>query len=215
MRRMTSRAGLFVSVVGGGVLILTVLATPTPRPATAPSVTAMTVYAAAVHDRSPRLSSLVSETGAAGSPGCAGKASGCLGPPSGRPAASGDHERERDEAEQGSRIGAPAEPPRDALGAAVEQTTMGTKPAAALAESFDGLGVGFTGPQGPFTGNNPSDNSLAVGPDHIMQSVNTRMAVFTKKGKQVRHDRHHALGRRAEQHGVRRLRRHLSGDEQR
>ena len=30
---------------------------------------------------------------------------------------------------------------------------------------------------------NPSDNSLAVGPDHIMQTVNTRMAIFTKKGK--------------------------------
>jgi hypothetical protein len=60
---------------------------------------------------------------------------------------------------------------------------MGTRPAAALVESFDGLGVGFEGPQGPSTGRNPSDNSLAVGPDHIMQSVNTRMAVFTKKGK--------------------------------
>ena len=30
---------------------------------------------------------------------------------------------------------------------------------------------------------NPSDNSLAVGPDHIVQTVNSRMAVFTKKGK--------------------------------
>ncbi|HEX5070605.1 MAG TPA: hypothetical protein VFV78_10370, partial [Vicinamibacterales bacterium] len=29
----------------------------------------------------------------------------------------------------------------------------------------------------------PSDNSLAVGPDHVMQTVNTRLAVFTKKGK--------------------------------
>jgi hypothetical protein len=64
----------------------------------------------------------------------------------------------------------------------VEQTTPGTRPAAVLAASFDGLGVGFTGPQGTFTGRNPSDNSLAVGPDHIVQVVNTRMAIFTKKG---------------------------------
>jgi len=30
---------------------------------------------------------------------------------------------------------------------------------------------------------NPSDNSLAVGPDHIMQTVNSQLVVFTKKGK--------------------------------
>ena len=41
---------------------------------------------------------------------------------------------------------------------------MGTKPAATLVESFDGLGVGLQGPHGTFTGRNPSDNSLAVGP---------------------------------------------------
>jgi hypothetical protein len=66
----------------------------------------------------------------------------------------------------------------------VEQTTFGTKPPATLVASFDGLGVGFTGPQGTATGRNPSDNTLAVGPDHIVQIVNTRMAIFTKKGKQ-------------------------------
>ena len=60
---------------------------------------------------------------------------------------------------------------------------MGTKPAASVVESFDGLGVGFDGPQGMAVVRNPSDNSLAVGPDHIMQTVNTRLAVFTKKGK--------------------------------
>jgi hypothetical protein len=31
---------------------------------------------------------------------------------------------------------------------------------------------------------NPSDNSLAVGPDHIVQIVNSRMAIFTKRGAQ-------------------------------
>jgi hypothetical protein len=67
--------------------------------------------------------------------------------------------------------------------AAVEQRAQGALPGAALVASFDGLGVGFEGPQGAAALRNPSDNSLAVGPDHIMQTVNTRMAVFTKKGK--------------------------------
>jgi hypothetical protein len=66
----------------------------------------------------------------------------------------------------------------------VEQTTFGTRPPATLVASFDGLGVGFTGPQGSATLRNPSDNTLAVGPNHIVQIVNTRMAVFTKKGAQ-------------------------------
>jgi hypothetical protein len=42
-----------------------------------------------------------------------------------------------------------------------------------MVASFDGLGVGFEGPHGGWTGRNPSDNSLAVGPDHIVQIVNT------------------------------------------
>lgn len=66
---------------------------------------------------------------------------------------------------------------------AVEQKAQGTKPAAVLAESFDGLGFGFTGPQGTGRQGNPSDNSLAVGPDHVVQTVNSRMAIFTKKGR--------------------------------
>ena len=65
----------------------------------------------------------------------------------------------------------------------VEQHSQGPKPPIAAIASFDGLGFGFDGPQGPFRGGNPSDNSLAVGPDHIVQIVNTRMAIFTKKGK--------------------------------
>ena len=70
-------------------------------------------------------------------------------------------------------------------GAAVaEQKSQGVRPAAILEESFDGLGVGFTGPQGTAILRNPSDNSLAVGPNHVFQIVNTRMAIYTKKGKQ-------------------------------
>jgi hypothetical protein len=67
--------------------------------------------------------------------------------------------------------------------AAVEQTDGGAKGGIELVASFDGLGVGFQGPQGTATLRNPSDNSLAVGPDHIVQTVNSKMAVFTKKGK--------------------------------
>jgi hypothetical protein len=79
--------------------------------------------------------------------------------------------------------GRPAEAPKNVAGAAVEQTTMGTSAAPTIVAQFDGLGVGVSGPQGESTGRNPSDNSLAVGPRHVMQSVNTRMAVFDKQGK--------------------------------
>lgn len=66
---------------------------------------------------------------------------------------------------------------------AVEQTSHGTKPPATIVATFDGLGVGFEGPQGATTVRNPSDNTLAVGPDHIVQIVNSQTAIFTKKGK--------------------------------
>jgi hypothetical protein len=65
----------------------------------------------------------------------------------------------------------------------VEQTAPGTRPAAEIVASFDGLGEGFKGPQGIARVYNPSDNSLAIGPDHIVQIVNSRMAVFTKRGR--------------------------------
>jgi hypothetical protein len=87
-----------------------------------------------------------------------------------------------DENAQQQGNGAPAFAPRNAAGAAVEQTTHGSRPSLELVASFDGLGVGFDGPQGPSNVRNPSDNSLAVGPDHIVQTVNTRLAIFTKKG---------------------------------
>ena len=66
--------------------------------------------------------------------------------------------------------------------AEVEQRNAGTGPAPIVVASFDGLGVGFNGPQGSGRSGNPSDNSIAVGPDHIVQIVNSRMAIFTKKG---------------------------------
>lgn len=66
---------------------------------------------------------------------------------------------------------------------AVEQISFGSKTAPVLVTSFDGLGESFTGPQGTAVMRNPSDNSLAVGLDHVVQTVNSRMAIFTKKGK--------------------------------
>src|SRR5262245_51327974 len=65
----------------------------------------------------------------------------------------------------------------------VEQRAHGLRDPAALVESFDGLGVGFEGPQGTAALRNPSDNTLAVGPDHIVQIVNSRTAIFTRKGR--------------------------------
>ena len=66
--------------------------------------------------------------------------------------------------------------------AAVEQIAPGSGPSARLVIAFDGLGAGFVGPQGEATLRNPSDNSLAVGRDHIVQTVNSRLAIFTKRG---------------------------------
>ena len=43
--------------------------------------------------------------------------------------------------------------------------------------------MGFRGPQGDASLRSPSDNTLAVGRDHIVQIVNSRMAIFTKKGR--------------------------------
>src|SRR5687768_15704996 len=79
-------------------------------------------------------------------------------------------------------FGRPAKAPGSAEGAKVEQRAQGEGPAPVLLASFDGLGAGFKGPHGTSTGGNPSDNSLAVGPDHIVQTVNSKIAIFTKKG---------------------------------
>jgi hypothetical protein len=70
--------------------------------------------------------------------------------------------------------------------ASVEQTHQGKRPPPEILASFNGLGEGFQGPQGTARFRNPSDNSLAVGPDHIVQIVNSRMAIFTKKGSRFK-----------------------------
>jgi hypothetical protein len=127
----------------------------------APRVGAVSVHQAAAHDISPTLA--------------AAKTTGRLAP----------DDQDADDAQQSS-ASAPMTPPVISVPAgasAVEQTAQGEKPAATLVESFDGLGVGFEGPQGTATLRNPSDNTLAVGPNHIVQIVNSRVAIFSKKGK--------------------------------
>jgi hypothetical protein len=98
---------------------------------------------------------------------------------------SGDHDRGGDGSQtQSPQAAIPAPVINSPAGAAaVEQKTQGSRTSAELVANFDGLGVGFEGPQGTATLRNPSDNSLAVGKDHVFQIVNTRMAIFTKKGK--------------------------------
>jgi hypothetical protein len=98
---------------------------------------------------------------------------------------------------------------------AAEQTTQGKRPSADVVANFDGLGVGLKGPQGTAVLRNPSDNSLAVGRDHIFQIVNTRMAIFSKQGKQFKTDRRSCLWPGANEYDLQRIRRRLRSHEQR
>ena len=53
---------------------------------------------------------------------------------------------------------------------------------ARLVASFDGLGVGFSGPQGTTTLRNPSDNSLAVGRGRVLYGAVETRNVFKDFG---------------------------------
>jgi hypothetical protein len=60
-------------------------------------------------------------------------------------------------------------------------TTSAALPATNL--NFDGVGNGFSGPQGTFSVNSaPPDTNLAVGPNHVVEIVNTDFAIFNKSG---------------------------------
>jgi hypothetical protein len=130
---------------------------------------AVMVHRATKFDVSPPLRSLRGSGATEDVPDC--EDAGCGTSPGG---AEADQEQKPEEV-------APA-PVIAAAGAALEQKTQGQRPGVPLLDSFDGLGSGFTGPQGTATFRNPSDNSLAVGPDHIVQIVNTRIAVYSKRG---------------------------------
>ena len=69
------------------------------------------------------------------------------------------------------------------------QLPVGTQaaPMPAAATSFEGLGQGFTGPGGTLDLTSlPPDTSIAVGPDQIVEVVNTSLAVFDKAGTALR-----------------------------
>ncbi|MFO0093849.1 MAG: hypothetical protein ACK54K_06030, partial [Gemmatimonadaceae bacterium] len=66
---------------------------------------------------------------------------------------------------------------------AVEQRTRGSREGIRLVASFDGLGARFTGPHGRVALRNPSDNALAVGRRHVVQTVNAQLAIFSRTGK--------------------------------
>jgi hypothetical protein len=52
--------------------------------------------------------------------------------------------------------------------------------------NFDGVGQGFTGPNGTFTVvSAPPDTNGAVGPNHSVQIVNTDFAIFNKSGTPI------------------------------
>jgi hypothetical protein len=134
----------------------------------------VTVRHSVAHDVSARLAdapSPLDDTPAAARPAAA------LAPPD----LDGDGEPDAEDATRAAGVVASRAVP--AGGEAVEQKTPGTAPAAQVVANFDGIGVGFAGPHGTATLRNPSDNSLAVGRDHVVQIVNTRIAIFTKQGR--------------------------------
>ena len=62
-------------------------------------------------------------------------------------------------------------------------TVPASASAPALISSFEGVGWGFTGPQGTFAVSSaPPDTNGAVGPNHYVQTVNASFAVFNKTG---------------------------------
>jgi hypothetical protein len=66
------------------------------------------------------------------------------------------------------------------------QRSAGTFAAPATLLNFVGIGNGFSGPAGSFSVSSaPSDPNAAVGPNHIVETVNTDFAVFNKAGVAV------------------------------
>jgi hypothetical protein len=71
--------------------------------------------------------------------------------------------------------------PRSAARAAPSPTTATAIPTTST--NVDGVGNGFTGPSGTFTVNAaPPDTNAGVGPNNVVQIVNTDYAVFNKSG---------------------------------
>ncbi len=147
------------------------------------------VARAAVHDVSPPLASLRGSESAAPMPDCAKRAEGC-GTSPGNP----DDDDQVTQPQQITQTPQnaqrpappppipPTPPPIPPAGLTAEQHAQGARPAAVIAASFDGMGFGFTGPQGQARAAG-LDNSLAIGPNHIVQVINgAGIAIYSKKG---------------------------------
>jgi hypothetical protein len=68
----------------------------------------------------------------------------------------------------------------------VVQVGKGAAQAPTLGAGFDGVGQGFSGPNGTFSVNSaPPDTNGAVGPNHFVQIVNQSFAIFNKSGTPV------------------------------
>jgi len=66
------------------------------------------------------------------------------------------------------------------------RTSVAALAAPATTTNFDGIGNGVTGPAGTFSVNSaPPDTNAAVGPNHVVETVNTDLAVFNKAGTMV------------------------------
>jgi hypothetical protein len=160
--------GVLAALCGGGMRISGSPGLPQPV-----RDRAVIVHRALRFDVSAPLASLPGSSAADDSARCAGRSCGT--------SPGNSHFDPEQEPEPDEPAPPPAIPP---AAAAIEQTSQGKRAAVPLLDNFDGLGAGFEGPQHTATFRNPSDNSLAVGPNHIVQIVNTRLAVYTKKGAQ-------------------------------
>jgi len=166
--RLTRKSVIFTVLAAGvffGVRGLTASRPQQKQIAIGPA----TVTRAKVFDTSPPLKSLLDSHSATAPADCIGKACG-------------DSPRDPDDEEDQKADELPTPPVITDAGAAVEQASQGKRPSATLVENFEGLGATFEPSKGAATFRNPSDNSLAVGPNHIVQIVNSRLAVYTKKG---------------------------------
>lgn len=176
MKRSSIAMRVLTMVAIAGAALVVATANGAHRGTDGMTVGRVTTHRALRFDVSPPVASLPEANTASSekqSAGC-GRTAGCgLSPEA----------SDRDSQEQDAQ--SPPKPTITAAGAAIEQTSQGERPAVSVLDSFDGLGAGFKGPQsgqGPAFFRNPSDNSLAVGPNHIVQIVNSRFAVYTKKG---------------------------------
>ena len=194
-------------LVGAHVAVLLLAVSPdlqlrASQKRASPSPSKVLVHTALKHDLSVPLSREIASDDKPAQVGCEEPSCGTSpGLPDNRPFANepSADESDPDQERAAEAIPSPVPPPTvTAAGIAVEQTMQGPRPAVEMVESFDGLGEGFVGanaatdshsPDSPDPDSrkpefrNPSDNSLAVGPDHIVQIVNSRIAIYSKKGQ--------------------------------